>query len=58
MTHKETYKVGKVMKFKQFNSCSTTPEVAYSFASTAVYVFKNCRVGRSIKDYSFFQAED
>ena len=46
------------MKFKQFNSCSTTPEVAYSFASTAVYVFKNCRVGRSIKDYSFFQAED
>lgn len=46
------------MKFKQFNSCSTNPEVAFSFASTAIYVFKNCRVGRPIKEYSFFQTEE
>lgn len=46
------------MKFKQFNSCSTNINVALDFANTAVYIFKNCRVGRPIKEYSFFQTEE
>lgn len=58
VSHPETYKIGKILKYKQFNSCSTDINVAKGFAGKALYIFKNCKMGRNILDYSYFQEED
>jgi hypothetical protein len=46
------------MHYKQFNSCSTVKERSLKFTKTALYILKNCKVGRKIKDYSFYQTEE
>lgn len=46
------------MSYKQFNSCSTDKIQSLQFATTALYILKNCRVGRKIKEYSYYQTEE
>lgn len=43
------------MKFKQFNSCSIDKNVALAFAGKALYIFKNCKMGKNILNYSYLQ---